>query len=160
LRGGEGIFGIGTADGPDQAPALFAHQPRPHVQCWGELRFSWYALSRGGGDYRPLPVDVTYGPDLARPLHDIWATLEIHAERIERLYRQLAGVRFEIAVDGPALAVVIPRPDRGDALRILLQESAVRYLLERRGELFEIDQPDECVDRGVFLLLAELARPT
>src|SRR5262249_44661109 len=43
LRGGEGIFGIGTADGPTVAPgAAFAQQPRPHVQCLGELRFSWY----------------------------------------------------------------------------------------------------------------------
>jgi hypothetical protein len=90
-------------------------------------------------------------------LHDVWATLESHAGRIERLYRQLAGVRFEVAGEGPALAVVIPLPERGDSLRVLLREGEVRYLLERRGELFELEQPHECVDRGVFLLLAELA---
>ena len=159
LRGREGVFAIGTADGPGGPPALFAHQPRAHVQCWGDLRFSWYALAQGEKDYRPLPVEVTYGPDLARPLHDVWATLEAHAGRIERLYRQLAGVRFEVA-DGdgdPALAVVVPLPERGAAVRVVLRADGVRYFLERPGELLEWGQRDEWVDRGVFLLLAELA---
>ncbi len=37
LRGREGVFGIGTADGPETAGDLFAHQPRPHVQCLSGL---------------------------------------------------------------------------------------------------------------------------
>lgn len=159
LRGREGVFAIGTADGPGGPPAPYAHQPRPHVQCWGDLRFSWYALGQGEKDYRPLPVEVTYGPDLARPLHDVWATLEAHAGRIERLYRQLAGIRFEVA-DGdgdPALAVVVPLPERGSTVRVVLRADGVRYFLERPGELLEWGQRDEWVDRGVFLLLAELA---
>ena len=36
LRGGEGVFGIGTADGPEAAATLFAQQPRPNVQCLGD----------------------------------------------------------------------------------------------------------------------------
>ena len=47
LRGQEGIFGIGTADRrPGEEGTLFAHQPRRHVQCMGELCLSWYALAR------------------------------------------------------------------------------------------------------------------
>ena len=47
LRGKEGIFGIGTADGPETTGDLFAYQPSPHVQCMGGLRFSWYSLRQG-----------------------------------------------------------------------------------------------------------------
>src|SRR4051812_5917184 len=57
LRGGEGVFGIGTADG-NGAPT------RDHVQTAGELCFSWYALGEGDTRYRRLPVEIGIGPDL------------------------------------------------------------------------------------------------
>jgi hypothetical protein len=159
LRGGEGVFGIGTADGADSAPVLFAHQPRPNVQCLGELRFSWYALGRVDADYRPIPLELTIGPDLARPLHPLWPTLEAHAERIDRLYRQVAGVRFEATSDeqGPGLVLTLPLAAGGEAIRVLVRQKEVRYFLERGGEPLAVDVNDDCVDRGVYLLLAELA---
>src|SRR4051812_36758038 len=52
LRGGEGVFGIGTADGHrHNGPA-----PKPNVQARGELTFSWYSLGVGQANYLPLPV--------------------------------------------------------------------------------------------------------
>lgn len=158
LRGKEGVFGIGTADGATAAD-LFAYQPRPNVQCLGVLRFSWYALRQGDAAYRPLPVELTIGPDLARPLHEIWTTLELHAERIERLYRQQSGMRFEVVCDkwGPGLLLLLPLADPGDALRVLIRPKEVRYYLVRGGELLEVQHHDDCLDRGVYLLLAELA---
>src|SRR5262249_28845468 len=36
LRGKEGVFGIGTADGAEANGSLFAAQPRPHVQTMGD----------------------------------------------------------------------------------------------------------------------------
>ena len=69
------------------AATLFAHQPRPHIQCLGELCFSWYALGEGDRPTIPLPVELTIGPDLARSLHAFWPTLESHAEHIDRLCR-------------------------------------------------------------------------
>jgi proteasome lid subunit RPN8/RPN11 len=157
LRGSEGIFGIGTADGPD-AETLFAYQPRPHVQCLGDLRFSWYSLRHGEYAYRPLPVELTIGPDLARPLHPLWPTLEAHAERIDRLYRQQARMRFEVMADewGPGLLLTLPLAG-GDALRVLVREKEVRYYVVQGSELLEVDHHDDLVDRGVYLLLAELA---
>jgi len=159
LRGSEGIFGIGTADGPGSAASLFASQPRPHVQCLGELRFSWYALRQGESAYRPLPVELTLGPDLARSLHPIWDVLEAHAERIDRLYRQQTGVRFEVACDerGPGLFLTLPLAGSGDAVRVLVRRKEVRYFVVHDGELLEVDLQDDYVDRGVYLLLAELA---
>jgi hypothetical protein len=159
LRGKEGVFGIGTADGVGPASFLFAYQPRPHVQCLGELRFSWYTLRHGEGDYRPVPVEMTIGPDLARPLHSLWLVLEAHAERIERLYKQQAVMRFEVTSDewGPGLVLTLPLAESGDAVRVLVRQKEVRYYVVRGGEVFAVDHSDDCIDRGVYLLLAELS---
>jgi len=160
LRGGQGVFGIGTADGQQcLRGTLIAEQPRANLHCMGELCLSWYSLHRGDAKYRPLPVEITLGPDLARPLHAVWAIIEAHADRLERLHRQQAGLTFEVAEGryGPALAVNIPLAGRGQTLRVLLEEKEVRYYLQRDGELLAADCPEDRVDRGVYLLLAELA---
>jgi proteasome lid subunit RPN8/RPN11 len=159
LRGREGVFGIGTADGPPSNGAVFAEHPRPHVQALGELRLSWYALRDGDPAYRPVPVELTLGPDLARPLHAVWEAVETHAERLDRLYRQLAGVTFQVIEDedGPALAVTVPLVERDAALRVVVHEKRLKYFLARGGELLRADCPEDRVDRGVYLLLAELA---
>jgi proteasome lid subunit RPN8/RPN11 len=159
LRGGEGVFGIGTADNHRRAGAPVAQQPRPNVHCLGELCFSWYALKQGDPRYRPLPVGFTLGPDLARPLHSIWPTIEAHADRLDRLYRQQAGIRFDMVTGkhGPALAVIVPLAGPEGAIRVLLEGKEVRYYLVRGGEVLAADAGEDRVDRGVYLLLAELA---
>jgi proteasome lid subunit RPN8/RPN11 len=158
LRGSEGVFGIGTADGIVPAGAVFAYQPRPHVQCLGELRFSWYCLRQGDRAYRPLPVELTIGPDVARPLHVIWPIVELHAERLERIYRQQTGVRFEVlSEENPGLVLTLPLAAKGEAVRVVLRHKSVRYYLQRDADLFEVDLTDDYVDRGVYRLLAELA---
>ena len=159
LRGREGVFAIGTVDGPPEASTLFAHQPRPNVQCLGELRFSWYSLRAGEAAYRPLPIELTIGPDLARPLHPIWSVLEAHAERIDRLFRQQAGLTFEVVTDewGGGLLLQVPLAEPGSAVRVLVREKEIRYYVVQGEEVFEVDHRDERVDRGVYLLLAELA---
>jgi hypothetical protein len=158
LRGCEGVFGIGTADGPAHGGALFAYQPRPNVHCLGELRFSWYALRQGETAYRPVPIELTIGPDLARPLHRIWTTVELHAERVDRLFRQQAGMQFEVLSDeNPGLVLTLPLAASGEAVRVVLRHKSVRYYFQRGGELMEVALADDYVDRGVYLLLAELA---
>ncbi len=159
LRGAEGVFGIGTADARPGTGALFAEQPRPHVQMMGELRLSWYSLRAGANNYRPLPVALTIGPDLARPLHTVWTTIEAHAERLERLARQQTGVMFSVVEEerGPALEVAVPLAESGAAVRARVTEKGVRYYLARDGRLLQADCTDDRVDRGVYLLLAELA---
>jgi hypothetical protein len=159
LRGSEGIFAIGTADGRPGDSALFAEQPRPHVQTMGELRLSWYSLRAGAPAYRPLPVTLTIGPDLARPLHSVWTAIETHADRLERLSRQQVGVTFAVAEDdrGRALEVQVPLAEPGAAVRARVTEKEVRYHLIRDGQLFEAEAGDDRVDRGIYLLLAELA---
>jgi proteasome lid subunit RPN8/RPN11 len=157
LRNQEGLFGIGTADNPD-GEATVADRPNPHQQCLGELCFSWYTLQAGDSRYRPLPVEVTLGPDLARPLHAVWPALEAHAERLERLCQQQVGIRFEVVTiaSEPVLVMNLPLAETGNALQVLLEEKRVRYFLKRGDDLLMADCPEERVDRGVYLLLAEL----
>ena len=162
LRGEEGVFGIGTSDGFAPGPTDYAFQPRPNVHCLGGLRFSWYALGAHDSGYRSLSAELTIGPDLARPLHPLWPTLEAHAWRIDRLYRQLAGMRFEVIGDdwGPTLVLTVPLTAAEEAVRVVVRKKEVRYYVVRGEEAFEVQHRDEYVDRGVFLLLAELAART
>ena len=120
---------------------------------------SWYALRQEDARYRPLPVGMTLGPDLARPLHSVWAVVEAHAERLERLFKQQAGVTFEVAEgkSGAELIVNVPLSEPQQAVRVALRDKDVRFYLRRGDETVEADCPDERVDRGVYLLLAELA---
>jgi hypothetical protein len=107
-------------------------------------------------------VEVIYGPDLARPLHPLWATLEQHAEALERLDRQQRGVQFQVHTDewGAGLVVSLPLATPGDALRLLIRPKGVRYYLIRQGELLEVEPGEDPVDRAVYLVLAELAAQT
>jgi proteasome lid subunit RPN8/RPN11 len=156
LRGGTGVFGIGTADGPcgNGKPATDAS----HVQTEGDLCFSWYALAAGDRHYRRLPVVVAEGPDLARPLHPVWDAIELHADALDCLCQQLAHVTFEVAADQRALLTRMPIADSGDNLRILLRPQGAEFFLDHGGELIAIDPQEEQLDRAVFLVLAELAR--
>jgi len=85
--------------------------------------------------------------------------LEAHADRLDRLYRQQARVTFETVAGkrGPALAVSIALSEPGQNIRVLLEGKEVEYYLVRGGEPLRADPHEERVDRGVYLLLAELA---
>ena len=154
LRGGEGVFAIGTADGSGVAAG-------EHMQAAGELCFSWYALGTDDTHYRRLPVEIGTGPDLARPLHAIWETIEAHADALDALCRQLAKVSFDVATEsaGPALVVTVPVAEPAARLGIRLQKELVRYTLAQEdGAPQPLDAPAGPVDRTVYHLLAELAQ--
>jgi hypothetical protein len=161
LRGEEGVFGIGTADAIP-GPQPYAIQPRPHVQSLGALRFCWYALRQGEAGYRPLPVALTLGPDLAGDLHRAWPTLESHAGALDRLCRQQAGWRVDVTAGPlpPGLVITLPLASGAGpdcrALRVLLAPDRPRYFLDRPGELLEVEREGR-VDQTVYQLLAELA---
>jgi proteasome lid subunit RPN8/RPN11 len=154
VRGGEGVFAIGTAE------STAASNGEAHSSSLDGLFFSWYALRHGDADYRPLPLELTPGPDMARSLHPLWPVVEAQAERLDRLHRQQLRVACEAisTADGPALALRLPLAGAGDSLCVLLRENQTRYFLIRGREVLAADSSESRVDVGVYLLLAELAK--
>lgn len=159
LKGGEGVFGIGTAECDRRNGTVNGHADKPHVQRQGPLCFSWYTLRRGDFDYRPLPYALTLGPDLARPLHAVWPTIEAHAEALERLFCQQAGVHVDVVAGhhGPALSMIVPLVEPQRRICVVMEGNEVRYFLADGNDLSWVNAQDSRVDRGVYLLLAELA---
>jgi proteasome lid subunit RPN8/RPN11 len=156
LRGNEGVFAIGTADGKpaNGKPAIYPE----HMQARGELCFSWYVLGAGDRRYRRVPVTTAPGPDLARPLHPIWDTIELHADALDGLCQQLAQISFEIVASEGALVARLPVADGREGVRILIHRDQAHFFLDRGNELTAIDPKESQLDRAVFLVLAELAR--
>lgn len=160
LRGGEGVFGIGTADAEQGGDAdLVGVHPKPNTHCLGPLRFSWYTLAAGEKRYHRVPVVLTIGPDLAKPLRPVWGEIEQHAPRLDRLAAQQKQVRFDVTEGRTkaALAVVVGLAD-GGAIRVLLEGADTRYFHETDGGASQVDLPGTPPDHGIYLLLAELAR--
>lgn len=157
LRGGVGIFGIGTADA---RATESQNAPPEHRQYRGDLCFSWFALGQDDPEYRPVAVEIVSGLDLAQPVHAVWDTLETHTQPLNRLCRQLQRVQFEVndrEVE-PSLIVHVGLAEPHQQLRLLLQGQEARYYWERRGELIAIDPREPQLDRAVYLILAELAK--
>jgi hypothetical protein len=53
--------------------------------------------------------------------------------------------------------VKVPLAQPGEALCLVIRPKEVRYCLERQGELFAVEPGVGPIDRGVYLVLAELA---
>lgn len=155
LRGGDGVFGIGTADA-EREPS---DDGKPSVRTEGGLRFSWYTLGTGDTNYRDAPLEVAPGPDLALGLRPVWPLLEAHAARLDRMAQQLARVRFDV-VDGkygPALAAVVALAEPGAAVSVVLDGPEARYVYEAGEDAFQVDPGAAHPDAGVYRILAELA---
>lgn len=152
LRQGEAIFGIGTADGN--------REDASDANIYSELCFSWYALGVGDHRYRPLPVHLIDGVDLALPLRPLWDAIETHAGPLDRLCRQFAKVQFDLLQEGlqRLLAVKVALPEGDQQLRLLLTDHDARYYWERQGTLVAVDPHEPILDRAIYLILAELAK--
>jgi proteasome lid subunit RPN8/RPN11 len=154
LRGHEGVFAIGTAEGPE------ATNGSPHEEELDGLFFSWYALKQGDAQYRPLGLDVTPGPDVARVLHPVWDAIEVNAERLDRLFRQQYQLVCDVVTtaQGPALVVHVRLAETSAGMRVLIRGRHVRYFLVRGSDVLASDLSEPRVDVGVYTLLAELAK--
>lgn len=161
LRGGEGVFGIGTVDAQTVAnPTPVGGHPREHILTFEDLRFDWYTLEGNDTRYHPVPVELTLGPDLAAPMRAVWPIVETHAARLDWLTLVMSKVRFEIPPEAepPVLVVTIGLGEPGIRVRILLERKRVRYIYEAGETAFQADLPaGTAPDQGLFLLLAEVA---
>jgi proteasome lid subunit RPN8/RPN11 len=159
LRGQEGVFGIGTADGEETQDGLVLSQPSPSTQCYLGLRYSWYCLGRGDRNYRALPVQLTIGPDLAEPLHKVWSAIESHAKAIERLYRTLKRIRFQVETEAAGNALLIRIPfDEDKEIRVALSAKEPSYLVCLSEQWLTCDPGESAVDQCVFSILEKLAQ--
>jgi proteasome lid subunit RPN8/RPN11 len=157
LRGGEGAFGIGTADGSPEG----MHGALPaHMQIEGSLCLSWYVLGANDARYRKLAVRVAPGPDLARPLHPLWAVLEAHAEPLDLLCRQLVRSSFDVVHESETSILVfkVPLVGKESSLLVYVRPHETRFLLEQHGELADLGTREEELESAVYRLLAELAQ--
>ena len=155
LRGGEGVFAIGTADALTRG-----HVDSASMQAHGDLCFSWYALGKGESRYRPLPVQVALGADRAVELRSVWDTIEAHADALNKLCRLFAKVEFDVSRTEKfaTLVMKIGLADAGQQLHLLLNGTAARYYWSVDNGMMAIDPEETQVDRAVFLILAELAK--
>ncbi|MCS7166041.1 MAG: Mov34/MPN/PAD-1 family protein [Gemmatales bacterium] len=163
LRGREGVFGIGTVERGDQEELPIVSQPTENSWQWRGMRFTWYALAAGDRQYRPIPVQVILGEDLAASLLPVWETLEYHAAGLEELFHHLNRLSVEVLTerseDGRSwdyLSIRLPL-ESGQAIQALLDGPKMWLYYEDGQRTYEVDG-EPPVDRGVFLLLAELAR--
>ncbi len=155
LRGGEGVFAIGTADARTQGRI-----DASNIQAYGDLCFSWCALGKGDARYRSLPVQVAIGNDLASPLRPVWNVIESHAEPLNKLSRLFAKVEYEAAkiADAPTLVVKIALAEPRQQIHLLLSDTGARYYWSVDKELIAVGADEGQLDRAVFLILAELAK--
>jgi proteasome lid subunit RPN8/RPN11 len=153
LRGGEGVFAIGTADGGGRA------EHAVHMRTQEELCYSWYVLGKDDRHYRRLPVELTKGPDLARPLHPVWPVMETYAAELLRLCRQQAGVTLECdaTASGSVLCLNLKLAEPGTSLRVLLDPGKIQYYLGREGAYSPVQPQDDGLERAIYLMLADLA---
>jgi hypothetical protein len=75
------------------------------------------------------------------------------------VYCQQARVLFDVVPGqkGKALAVDCPLAEPENAVRVLLEGDEVRYFWQRKGDLLAFESGETRVDRGLYLMLAELA---
>lgn len=152
LRGAEGVFAIGTADGEGSEEI---EQPRASVQRLRDLTFCWYSLRHGAKRYHPIPVQLVDGPDLAAALRGSWPVIEGNADRLERLARQQS--KLELGVMPPAGLQAAIRLVDDSMLRVVMTKDGVRYYRIQNGEVLAFELHEPRVDRGIYQLLAELA---
>jgi proteasome lid subunit RPN8/RPN11 len=159
LRGGEGVFGIGTADGKFAGHADEIWSPRDNIHALGDLCMTWYSLRAEGRNYRTIPVQLVDGPDLAAPLRSVWPILEEHGDRLERLAQQIAKVSFEVIPheQNSSLAIAVVLPDAERSLRAVLGKKEISYFLVCEEAVLAADLRDDFIDRGIYRLLADVA---
>ncbi len=161
LRGLEGVFGIGTIEKDKTLPEWLVERTHPHVHRQGNRRFSWYVLGALDKSYRKISVEYTLGPDLGRSAHAVWPALERHAPAIERICRQQARVVLGAKSDqGSDLKLVIPLAEPGDSIEIEIVGEKAVYIVRLGGEQHVVDPKEAGIERGLYVILAELANRT
>lgn len=159
LAGKEGIFAIGTADGPVNC-SPFASKTGQNAFVMGGVRFTWYSLASKESNYKPLPFVWSLAPDLAQPWHAAWGLLEKNSKEINRILSGQNGARcFSSVFQGePVITLEVPAGDADTKIQAVLGAGNIRFFVSRRGEMMAVDLQENKLDRGLFMVLAELSK--
>jgi hypothetical protein len=57
----------------------------------------------------------------------------------------------------PGLALTLPLAEPHRAMQVVVTAKEVHYYIQRDGQMYAVESMDHRIDRGVYLLLAELA---
>lgn len=160
LPGKQGVFGIGTVDNQSSISEDFASKIAINTFSMTGMRFDWFSLGSGDSNYVKLPIRWTLGEDLAKPLHVVWDALEVHACEIEKVLVQQSKATCSItkATSGHQLTLSIPLAGSACKILVFIFKDKVQYFYEKNEQLFAVDIHEDKVDRGVYLVLAELAK--
>lgn len=162
ISGRQGIFGIGTVENATESyeKSHVANFVSSNAFDWNNLRFSWYSLLQGDTDYKNVKIRWTLGPDLADFLSGHWSILEKNAEAIERILSQQNGSTCDvISYQGEkAFCLLVPTTYPKGVIRAFILGENVKYFFENSEQQFAIDVEENNVDRGIYLVLAELGK--
>jgi len=160
LPGKQGVFGIGTVDHDSPLRGDFASKIAMNTFTMTGMRFDWFSLANGDPNYVKLPVRWTLGEDLAKPLHVVWDAMEVHASEIDKVLAQQSKATCAItqAASGHQLTLSIPLAGTAGKILVFIFKDKVQYFFEKNEQLFAVDIQEDKVDRGVYLVLAELAK--
>jgi hypothetical protein len=107
-----------------------------------------------------VPIRWTLGEDLAKPLHVVWDAMETHAGEIEKVLAQQTKATCGITqgAAGHQLTLSIPLAGSAGKIIVFIFKDKVQYFFEKNEQLFAVDIQEDKVDRGVYLVLAELSK--
>ncbi len=160
LPGKQGVFGIGTVDHESPIRGEFATKIAINTFSMTGMRFDWFSLASGDSNYVKVPIRWTLGEDLARPLHVVWDAMETHAGEIEKVLAQQSKATCGITqgAAGHQLTLSIPLAGSAGKIIVFIFKDKVQYFFEKNEQLFAVDIQEDKVDRGVYLVLAELSK--
>ena len=160
LPGKQGVFGIGTVDHESPIRGEFATKIAINTFSMTGMRFDWFSLASGDSNYVKVPIRWTLGEDLAKPLHVVWDAMETHAGEIEKVLAQQTKATCGITqgAAGHQLTLSIPLAGSSGKIIVFIFKDKVQYFFEKNEQLFAVDIQEDKVDRGVYLVLAELSK--
>lgn len=160
LPGKQGVFGIGTVDHEAIGQQEFAKKLALNSFHMNNMRFDWFSLANGDANYVKVPIRWTLGEDLAKPLHVVWDAMEMHAAEIEKVLIQQSKASCSITKTdcGHRLTLSVPLAGIAGKILVFIFKDKVQYFFEKNEQLFAVDIQEDKVDRGIYLVLAELSK--
>lgn len=162
IPGKQGVFGIGTVEDQSKSTSheYYSRFVSPFAYQRDGLRFSWYSLGHGDTNYHEIRTRWALGDDISQFLHPAWMVIEKNANGIERILAQQTGSTCDVVPfqGTSSFCVAVPTAYPRGVIRAFILEKNVKYFFEQNEQQYAIDVQENEVDRGIYLVLAELGK--